>query len=84
MKYLTLFFFLLFIFSPSSPSLISSSEIQLCQRRTSSFDPVLSTGEACNKKFLVALAVRNGQVRKTSLKSITIIGRVSLVVYLQI
>ena len=44
-------------------SLISSSEVQLCQRNSDSFDPLYSTGEACSKKFIVALAIRNGQVR---------------------
>uniref|UniRef100_A0A1X7UMY0 Generative cell specific-1/HAP2 domain-containing protein n=1 Tax=Amphimedon queenslandica TaxID=400682 RepID=A0A1X7UMY0_AMPQE len=44
-----------------SASLVSSSEIQFCQRQSASYDPILSNGEACSKKFLVALAVRNGQ-----------------------
>ena len=47
----------------SCASLISSSEVQLCQRNSQSFDPVFDRGDACQKKFLIALAVRNGQVR---------------------
>lgn len=46
----------------ATSSVISSSEVQMCQRTTSTFDPILSTGNACHKKMLVALAVRNGQV----------------------
>lgn len=50
-------------------SLISSSEVQICQRTTASFDPVLDTGESCSKKFLVALAVRSGQVSHLKIKA---------------
>ena len=43
-------------------SLIASSEIKYCTRRSASFEPLLKNGEPCEKKFVVTLAVRNGQV----------------------
>jgi hypothetical protein len=44
-------------------SLISSSELQLCRRTgAANFDPFTADGrETCQKKFVVALSVRNGQ-----------------------
>lgn len=43
-------------------SLIASSEIKYCTRRKSSFEPMLKNGDPCEKKFLISLAVRSGQV----------------------
>ena len=48
-----------------SASLIASSEIKFCTRKKSSYEPMLD-GKPCKKKFLVALAVRNGQVNAIS------------------
>ena len=45
-------------------SLIASSEIKYCTKRKASYEPMLKNGEPCEKKFLVALAVRSGQVNK--------------------
>ena len=55
--------FCLFVILPTRihTSLISSSEVQLCRRTSKSFEPFFETGDACRKKFLVTLAVRNGQ-----------------------
>ena len=46
----------------TSGSLIASSEVQMCARSSASFEPMLGTGKPCTKKFVVSLAVRNGQV----------------------
>ena len=54
---------LLLLLHGVSASLISSSEIQLCTRKKSSFEPMLKNGQPCEKKFLISLAVRNGQVQ---------------------
>ena len=43
-------------------SLIASSEVQMCSRDSSNIEPIHATGERCSKKFVVSLAVRNGQV----------------------
>ena len=45
-----------------SSSLIASSEIQACSRTLSNIDPTSLNGEACQKKFVVSLAVQSGQV----------------------
>lgn len=50
------------IFHEAGASLISSSEIKYCTRTSSKFEPMLTNGQHCEKKFLVTLAVRNGQV----------------------
>ena len=62
MQRISWFLFLYFAIRGES-SLISSSEIQYCRRSTQSFDPVLDTGDACDKKFIVSLAIRNGKVK---------------------
>ena len=41
-------------------SIIASSKVQICKKLTS--EPLSRTGDFCDKKFLVALSVRNGQV----------------------
>ena len=42
-------------------SLIASSKVQICRRSTS--EPLSRAGDYCDKKFVVALSVRNGQVK---------------------
>ena len=34
----------------------------MCARSSASFEPMFATGKPCSKKFVVSLAVRNGQV----------------------
>ena len=46
----------------TSGSLIASSEVQMCARSSASYEPMFGTGKPCSKKFVVSLAVRNGQV----------------------
>ena len=41
-------------------SLIASSKVQVCKKLTS--EPLTRSGENCDKKFVVALSVRNGKV----------------------
>ena len=43
----------------------------MCARSSASFEPMFATGKPCSKKFVVSLAVRNGQVNY--LKIITIV-----------
>lgn len=50
--------------SLASASLIASSEIQMCQRTSAAFEPIFGTGEACKKKFVVSMAVKNGHVSR--------------------
>jgi len=44
-------------------SLIASSKVQICKKLTS--EPLTRSGDNCDKKFVVALSVRNGQVCNT-------------------
>ena len=46
-------------------SLIASSEVQMCSRDSPNVEPIHASGEHCSKKFVVSLAVRNGQVSNT-------------------
>jgi len=41
-------------------SLIASSKVQICKKLTS--EPLTRSGGLCDKKFVVALSVRNGKV----------------------
>ena len=41
-------------------SLVASSKVQICRKLTS--EPLTRSGENCDKKFVVALSVRNGKV----------------------
>lgn len=43
-------------------SLLASSKVQICKKSTS--EPLSRAGDYCDKKFVVALSVRNGQVLK--------------------
>lgn len=43
-------------------TLIASSEIQYCARKSTNIQPKNLDGKLCNKKFVIALAVENGQV----------------------
>lgn len=44
-------------------SLIASSEVKYCTRTSLSSEPKYKDGEACEKKFVVTLAIRNGKVK---------------------
>lgn len=45
-------------------TLISSSKVRLCGRDNLDAEPTLLDGTACDRKFVVALTVENGQVLK--------------------
>lgn len=47
-------------------SLIASSEIKYCTRTSKNFEPKVN-GQACEKKFIVTLAVRNSKVSQSGL-----------------
>ena len=48
-------------FNVVQSSLLASSKIQICKKLTS--EPLSRAGDYCDKKFVVALSVRNGQVK---------------------
>lgn len=50
------------LFNSADGSLISSSEIQMCSRTSKNAEPLHPLGRACNKKFVISLAVQNGKV----------------------
>lgn len=56
-------------YSVTSGSLIASSEVQMCSRNSREVEPIHASGEHCSKKFVISLAVRNGQVSKNQLYS---------------
>ena len=63
-KLLVLLFLLVISFKVVHSSLLASSKVQICKRLTS--EPLSRTGDYCDKKFVVALSVRNGKVRISS------------------
>ena len=47
----------------SEASLISSSEIQMCAKTSSTNDPILAgSGGPCTKKMVIAMTLQSGQV----------------------
>lgn len=52
-------------------SLIASSEIKHCTRTSKDFEPKVNGKAACEKKFVVTLAVRNSKVSQSSLLTTT-------------
>ena len=60
-KLVVLFLLLVASFNVVRTSLLASSKVQICKKLTS--EPLSRTGDFCDKKFVVALSVRNGQVR---------------------
>lgn len=59
-KLAVLFLLLIASFNVVRTSLLASSKVQICKKLTS--EPLSRTGDFCDKKFVVALSVRNGQV----------------------
>jgi len=60
-KPLVLLLLLVASFNAVQSSLLASSKVQICKKLSS--EPLSRTGDYCNKKFVVALSVRNGKVR---------------------
>ena len=84
-KFVVVFCLLVYIIpTPILSSLISSSEVQFCRRSSRSFEPFFDSGDACEKKFLVTLAVRNGQASVENNNNCSYLTfRVSLIAYMQ-
>lgn len=52
-------------FSVVQSSLVASSKVQICKKLSS--EPLSRAGDYCDKKFVVALSVRNGKVTIVSI-----------------
>lgn len=63
-KIAVLFISLFYIFTQKAlASLIASSEVEFCKKTSEEFvEPHYENGDSCEKKFIVALTVRNEQV----------------------